>query len=114
MLAQRGEAPQRDKPKKDKGATKNAAPSSSGAPKEKRKLSFKDSHALKILPDRMAKLEEEIADHKKVLSDPNLFAKNATRFTDTAAALTMAEAKLATLEEEWLALEMKREEVEGG
>ncbi|HCS70348.1 MAG TPA: elongation factor 3 [Rhodospirillaceae bacterium] len=114
MLAQRGEAPLRDKPKKDKGAAKNAAPSSTGAPKEKRKLSFKDSHALKILPDRMAKLEEEIAGHKKVLSDPNLFAKNATRFTDTAAALTKAEAKLATLEEEWLALEMKREEIEGG
>ncbi|MEQ9172820.1 MAG: ATP-binding cassette domain-containing protein [Rhodospirillales bacterium] len=115
MLAQRGEAPLRDKPKKDKGSAKTAAaPSSPGAPKEKRKLSFKDSHALKILPDRMAKLEEEIAGHKKVLADPNLFAKNAQRFTDTAAALTKAEAKLADLEEEWLALEMKREDVEGG
>mgnify|MGYP003636247340 FL=1 len=115
MLAQRGEAPLRDKPKKDKGSAKNApAPSSPAAPKEKRKLSFKDSHALKILPDRMAKLEEEIAGHKKILADPNLFAKDARRFTDTAAALTKAEAKLAALEEEWLALEMKREEVEGG
>lgn len=115
MLAQRGEAPLRDKPKKDKGPAKNAfAPSSPGAQKEKRKLSFKDSHALKILPERMAKLEEEIAGHKKVLADPNLFAKNALLFTDTAAALTKAEAKLATLEEEWLALELKREEIEGG
>lgn len=115
MLTQRGEAPLRSKPKKEKGAAKNAgAAAQPGAPKEKRKLSFKDSHALKILPDRMAKLEEEIAGYKKILADPNLFAKNATRFTDTAAALTKAEAKLATLEEEWLALELKREEVEGG
>ena len=51
---------------------------------------------------------------KETLADPDLFAKNATKFTDTAEALQKAEDALATLEEEWLELEMKREELEGG
>ena len=115
MLAQRGEAPPRDKPRRDKPASRTAdAAPAPAAGKEKRKLSFNESHALKTLPSRMSKLEGEIAGHKKVLADPTLYAKDPAGFTDTANALKKAEAALTTLEEEWLALELKREEVEGG
>jgi len=113
MLAQRGEMPAAGgKSAKEKPAAKAASPAPS-APREKKKLSFNETHALKTLPGRMAKLEEEIAGHRKVLADPNLYAKDAKRFTDTAGALEKAEAALASLEEEWLILEMKREEIEG-
>ncbi len=118
MLVQRGDVADRkdggkEKPG-DKAASTAPAPTPKGKPKSKSKLSFNESHALKTLPGRMSKLETEISGLKDILADPDLFAKNATKFTDTAAALQKAEDALATLEEEWLELEMKREEIEGG
>ena len=82
--------------------------------KSKKKLSFNESHALKSLPGKMSKLEEEIAGHKKTLADPQLYARDPDRFAKTADALQNAEDQLAQMEEEWLMLEMKREEIEGG
>ena len=115
MLAQRGEAPAREAGKKEKTPAKAGTPAAVPPPrKDKRKLSFNEAHALKTLPGRIARLEEEIAAHKKVLADPGLYTRDARRFTDTAAALKTAEDALAALEEEWLALELKREEIEGG
>jgi len=116
MLVQRGEvADRKDGGKEKSGDKADAAPAApKGKPKSKSKLSFNESHALKTLPGRMSKLETEISGLKETLADPDLFAKNATKFTDTAEALQKAEDALATLEEEWLELEMKREELEGG
>ncbi|MEQ8506395.1 MAG: ABC-F family ATP-binding cassette domain-containing protein [Rhodospirillales bacterium] len=115
MMAQRREVKPARGSDKDKTPTKPAADSSPAGPakpKPATKLSFNESHALKTLPGKMAKLEDEVATHRKTLEDPALYAKNPERFTETAAALKKAEDELAALEEEWLSLEMKREEIE--
>ncbi len=81
---------------------------------QKRKLSFIESHALKTLPGDMKKLEIEIANHQKTLADPTLYARDPAAFDSAAAALKTVETGLAEAEEKWLALEVLREEIEGG
>ena len=79
----------------------------------KARMSFKEKHALETLPGRMADLGREIERLKGLLADPGLYARDAAAFTKAADALSRAEAALATDEEEWLMLEMKREDMEG-
>ena len=47
------------------------------------------------------------------LEVPDLYLTNSKKFQITADKLHQAEGRLAQLEEEWLALEIKREELEG-
>jgi len=77
------------------------------------RLSFKDKHALETLPARIDQLQAEIGECRAALADAGLYARDAARFERTAARLEAAEAALAEAEERWLALEMKREEIEG-
>ena len=79
-----------------------------------RKLSFKDKHALETLPGRIEGLEAEVGRLGSVLADPDLYARAPERFAEATAALEAAQAGLVAAEEQWLALEMLREEVEGG
>ena len=109
MQAQRkGSAPRAEKPAKS-GPGSKPVPS---APKAaKRKLSFKEKHALETLPKRMADLETRIAACKKALADPGLYARDRAAFEKASTDLTEAETALATLEDEWLELELLREEL---
>lgn len=77
----------------------------------KRKLSYKEQYALDNLPDEIAALEAEIEDLKQVLADPDLFTKNPDKFNTTVKALEAAETSLSEKEEEWLRLEMLKEEL---
>jgi ATP-binding cassette subfamily F protein uup len=80
---------------------------------DKKKLSFKQSHALKTLPDRMAALQKHIAGLQARLDDPGLYGRDPRAFADISAALVAAQGELSAAEEEWLELEMLREEIEG-
>jgi ATP-binding cassette subfamily F protein uup len=84
------------------------------APAAKRKLSFKQQHALQSLPGRMEALQAEIAQLRTALAAPGLYARDRARFERFSAALTEKEAALVAAEEEWLELEMLREEIEAG
>jgi ABC transport system ATP-binding/permease protein len=75
-----------------------------------RRMSFKDRHALETLPGRMAALQAEIARWAAVLADPDLYARKPARFAEATASLTAAQDALAAAEEQWLALELEREE----
>jgi ATP-binding cassette subfamily F protein uup len=77
-----------------------------------RKLSFKDKHALETLPGRMADLEKEVVRLNAALADPDLYGKQPVKFAEATAALEAAQAQLAEAEEQWLTLEMLREELE--
>lgn len=77
------------------------------------KLSFKDKNALETLPDEMAKTQTEIDAAKKKLADPKFFQKDPAAFNKAAAELTELESAVEKMEEEWLRLEMLREELEG-
>ena len=78
-----------------------------------RKLSYKETSALKHLPDEMDSLHTEIASLKATLADPGFYARDAKGFNATAARLSEKEARLLAAEEEWLQLEMKQEELRG-
>ncbi|QJP13864.1 ATP-binding cassette domain-containing protein [Starkeya sp. ORNL1] len=77
----------------------------------KRKLSFKEKHALEQLPKRIATLEAEIAKLSVKMQTPNFYTRDPAGFEKTSAALAKAQGELAAAEEEWLALEMLREEL---
>ena len=101
-----------------KGASSKAAPTTGKAPSSKpsagaTKLSYKEKYALEQLPGKMEALGQEIETLKNALEDPTLFDKNPDAFAKKADALAKAENDLSQYEEEWLALEMKRESLEG-
>jgi ATP-binding cassette subfamily F protein uup len=95
---------------------KAARPKAVEAPRkaERRKLSFKQSHALKTLPERMEALAAQIAKLQARLDDASFYSRDPNAFADTSAALAEAQAGLSRAEEEWLELEMLREEIESG
>jgi ATP-binding cassette subfamily F protein uup len=80
---------------------------------EKRKLSFKQKFALETLPGKMDALGKEITVLEGKLADPQLYAKDPTLFAKTADLLEKKRSENAAMEEEWLELEMLREEIEG-
>lgn len=79
-----------------------------------KKLTYKDKLALEKLPKEIERLETLIVSLRETLSDPALYSKNAKVFTKASEDLTQAETDLATAEEAWLLLEMKKEEIETG
>src|ERR1700716_4125575 len=111
MLKQRGADLKREAVKADAEEKKQ---SKAGAPSEpsKRKLNFKDKHALETLPKTMAKLQSEIAKQQRHLDDANLYRKDRKKFDTASAALTTAQKKPEAAEKKWLELEVMREEIE--
>ena len=115
MIAQRGQgvdarkAAERARDEKSNTIV-NASPTSAQG---KRKLSFNEKHLLETLPQRVAALGRDIEKLRLVLADPALYTKDRPRFDKASELLSRAEADLAASEEQWLALEMLREEVEG-
>ena len=114
MLTQRkGAQEERRRSEKQEKARSEGLPSTREAPKARGKLSFKQKFALENLPKEMAKAEAEIAVREERMSDPNLFSREPAAFHRLAAELEALRGKLTTMEEEWLELEMLREELEG-
>ncbi|MBY5366198.1 ABC-F family ATP-binding cassette domain-containing protein [Rhizobium leguminosarum] len=113
MLVQRkGALEERRKAEKaaEKPKTQEAAPSAGSS---KAKLSFKQKFALENLPKEMAKAVAEIAKREQVMADPNLFTRDPAAFNRLAREMEKLRASLTKMEEEWLELEMLREELEG-
>jgi ATP-binding cassette subfamily F protein uup len=96
-----------------RAAGTTAAATGNQAAARPRRLSFKDKHALETLPTRIAALQADVARLTTLLADPDLYARSATRFADATQALTTAQDALASAEEQWLTLELLREELEG-
>jgi ATP-binding cassette subfamily F protein uup len=96
-------------PKKAQAAPKEAAARKEPA----KKLSYKQKFALETLPGKMEATSAEIGRLESKLSDPALYTKEPVAYQKLAAALDAERAKLAAMEEEWLELEMLREELEG-
>ena len=66
-----------------------------------------------FLDDLVASLPEEIARLDAVLADAGLYARDRATFDRTMKAAEAARSKLEAAEEEWLALEEKRESLGG-
>ncbi|NVN88652.1 MAG: ATP-binding cassette domain-containing protein [Rhodopseudomonas sp.] len=111
MLNQRGADLKREAVKT--AATDSAKAQKAGAPPApKKKLNFKDKHALETLPKTMSHLQAEIAKQQRHLDDPNLFKKDRKKFDTASNALAKAQQELQECEERWLELELLREEIE--
>ena len=80
----------------------------------KLKLSYKEKYALETIPKRIEELYANISSQEEQLAVSDFFQRDPEGFSRLSAALASARADLARLEDEWLELEMKREEAEGG
>ena len=109
MISQRGSGVEARKAKKDK---QSKAHSQTQEKKTSSKLSYKHKFRLEKLPEEMAALEIQITEYEKSLSDPDLYSKNPKRFEEVSEALQKAQNQLSAAEEEWLELEMLKEELE--
>ncbi|MEQ1936922.1 ATP-binding cassette domain-containing protein [Mesorhizobium sp. CN5-321] len=113
MLAQRGGRRLDDRKvqrKADPTQEKTAAVQPKAAAK---KLSYKQQFALDNLPKKMEAVAQSIARLEDAIADPAYYERDPGGFQKTIAALDKERATLAALEEEWLELEMLREELEG-
>jgi ATP-binding cassette subfamily F protein uup len=113
MLAQRkGLAEERKKAEKEKAPVRTESQTADPS-KQKGKLSFKQKFAIENLPKQMAAKEAEIAAFEKKMADPQFFSRDPDGFSKVAAELEKARDAVSRMEEEWLELEMLREELEG-
>jgi ABC transport system ATP-binding/permease protein len=79
----------------------------------KRRLSFKEKHALEKLPAKMTDLRDALTRLDSLLADPQLHARDPNAFSRATHDYGAKQEALARAEEEWLTLEMLREEIEG-
>ena len=114
MLVQRGGDLARRRALKAKPVSAvKATGDTAASPPAKRKLSFKDKHALEALPKEIEKLDRRVRALHRALADPSLYARDPNAFAVASAELSTAQAARDTAEERWLELEMLREELEG-
>ncbi|WP_208440238.1 ABC-F family ATP-binding cassette domain-containing protein [Bartonella raoultii] len=91
--------------------TNTSIKSGSGQEKIKpRKLSYKQVYALEKLPEQIAALQNEIKKIEQELSDPALYSKDKERFERLLITLEEKKKNCVSKEEEWLELELLREE----
>ena len=114
MLAQREPAGRRTLPSRVSGAKRPGPVTEIRAqpPARPRRISFNDRRALEMLPARIAELQTQITGLNAVLANPDLYARDPRRFVATSQALAIARDELAAAEEQWLTLEMLREQID--
>ncbi|AZO03608.1 MULTISPECIES: ABC-F family ATP-binding cassette domain-containing protein [unclassified Mesorhizobium] len=115
MLAQRGGSKLEDRKARSKAEAAEASPKAEqAAPKgPAKKLSFKQKFALDSLPKKIEAVTASIARLENNIADPAFYERDPVSFQKTIAALDKERTTLAALEEEWLELEILREEMEG-
>jgi len=111
MLAQRGRGVEAKAQAKTAKSAETKEPARA-VPPAKRKMNFSDKHDLEKLPARIAALEKRIGELQTQLAAPDLFTRDAKRFSGLSTELVQAQHDLAVGEERWLELEMLREEIE--
>lgn len=80
--------------------------------KTPRKLSYKQVYALEKLPEEIAVLQNEIKKIEQELSDPALYRRDKERFEHLSTTLEKKKNTCTQKQEEWLELEILREEME--
>src|SRR5262249_34275185 len=114
MVAQRGHGvvtPKREKRparRADKPATRTAS-----AAEPRKRLSPTEQHVLKTAPARIDALSEQIRKLEHLLADPDFYAHDRSGFAAAGAELAKLQAELVAAEEDWLRLEVLRQEIEG-
>ena len=103
MLAQRGASPfAAAAPRVPASRPRNKSASSA-------KMSFKDMHALRTLPDTIEAIVRKITALQDELANPSLYLKDRDKFDKLTRSLEQATRQKEAAEAQWLDLEMKRE-----
>jgi ABC transport system ATP-binding/permease protein len=113
MLAQRGKGVEAKAAPTARATERTAATPDAPIQPASRKLSFKEQHALDTLPGLIDAMNRDIAKLETVLAEPGLYARDRARHDKAAAMLADLQHKLTEGEEEWLRLEVLREELAG-
>jgi ATP-binding cassette subfamily F protein uup len=75
---------------------------------------FKDKHALETLPKTIEALQAQTKELQARLNDPQFYARDRAAFEKVTAALGELQVRIAAAEEQWLELEILREDIAGG
>jgi ATP-binding cassette subfamily F protein uup len=114
MLAQRGaDLARRERRPDARKVTREPASRIAVPGTAKRRLAFKDKHALETLPQTIASLQTEAGALQARLEEPGFYARDRTGFEQATARLGELQRKIAAAENRWLELEMLREEIAG-
>ncbi|MGU3497009.1 ABC-F family ATP-binding cassette domain-containing protein [Xanthobacteraceae bacterium A53D] len=114
MINQRGHGVEAKQKGQKAGKAEKAEAAPAGQPKEaKRRLSFHEKHALQTLPKTLDKLRADAAKLEAKMADPNLYARDPAAFEKASTALSKTQGEIDAAEEEWLRLEILKEELEG-
>jgi ATP-binding cassette subfamily F protein uup len=114
MLAQRGaDLARRERRPDARKAVREPASRIAVPGTAKRRLAFKDKHALETLPQTIATLQTEAGALQARLEEPGFYARDRTGFEQATATLGELQRKIAAAENRWLELEMLREEIAG-
>jgi ATP-binding cassette subfamily F protein uup len=110
MLAQRGDGVRARKVKvaAEKAVERNEA---AVAPAVKKRLSYKEKHALETLPAKMEALKAELHALEMKLADSGFFARDGKGFEKATMRHAVAARELSAAEDQWLELEILREEL---
>jgi ABC transport system ATP-binding/permease protein len=110
MVAQRGSGVALKKV--EKTAEKLSSKEKPAADQTKRKLTFKDKHALETLPAKINALQSELIKLETILADAGLFERDLKAFEKASMRHAAATQDLIAAEEQWLELEILREALE--
>src|SRR5262245_17484075 len=115
MLAQRGSDLTREpRSASPKRVTKEVKPPARvDSQPARRRMTFKDKHALETLPATIAALRAEAAKLQSKLDDPQYYARDRAAFEQTSVALGDLQRRIEAAETQWLELEILREELAG-
>jgi ABC transport system ATP-binding/permease protein len=111
MLAQRGTGVAARKIKEESRERSEVLPAPVVA-QAKRKLNFKEKHALDNLPKKIAGFKTELEKLEVALADTTLFTRDYKSFEKTSKRHAETSTALASAEEQWLELELLKEELE--
>ena len=110
MVSQRGAGVSAKAAPKLRLRTSNAVASTKSP--SKRRLSFKDKHALEELPKKIETVQAEIESLQAQLGNAGLYARDPAGFAALTARLGKAQKTLSEFEDRWIELEMLRNDIE--
>ncbi len=111
MLAQRGAGVEARKTGAEIKPKADSAAQIAKVQQPKRKLSFNEKYALETLPAKISALKNELAKLENALADQTLFTRDPTRFEKAGARHAVATAELSVCEDQWLELEIMKDEL---
>ena len=77
----------------------------------KKKMSFKDTYDLEMLPLKIQKLEKELKEYETLLNDKDLFKNNRKTFDKAIIEVTNIKKIISELENKWLKLQILNDEI---